>query len=151
MRNSIRKDLQAALFDIPAALHDPGGKTMIPLPLGVRGGWVISSDEKYRYELFRVWDKSLPVLMAIGMNPSVATPEYDDPTLYKIRRYAISWGFGTLLMGNSFGFRVTDQKRLIEVSDPIGPENDKHLITMAERADMTWNDNCCGFFASVSH
>lgn len=127
---------QTALFDIPAPLHNPGGKTMLPLPPEIRGGWIISPDEKYRYELIREWDKSLPVLMMVGMNPSTANPKFDDPTLYKGRRYAISWGFGSLHMGNAFAYRMTDQKRLMEVSDPIGPENNKHLLAMAERADL---------------
>lgn len=109
---------------------------MILLPPGVRGSWVISPDEKYRYELARVWDETLPVLMAVGMNPSTANPEYDDMTLYKLRRYAISWGFGTLLMSNSFAYRATDQTRLLDVPDPVGSENDNHLMSMAERADL---------------
>jgi hypothetical protein len=133
---NIQDSQQTALFDIPAAAHDPGGKTMMPLPPDVRGDWVISPDEMYRYELLREWDENLPVLMAVGMNPSTANPRFDDPTLYKERRYAIAWNFGTLLMGNAFAYRATDQKRLMDVSDPVGQDNDKHLLTMAERADM---------------
>lgn len=136
MRATFRQNSQVALFDNPAPLHDPGGRTMIPLPPGVRGGWVISPDERYRYELFRVWDRSLPVLMLVGMNPSTASPNFDDNTLFKGRRYAVSWGFGSLLMGNAFSFRATDHKRLMKVLDPVGPENDKHLVAMAERADL---------------
>lgn len=113
MRATFRQNSQVALFDNPAPLHDPGGRTMIPLPPGVRGGWVISPDERYRYELFRVWDRSLPVLMLVGMNPSTASPNFDDNTLFKGRRYAVSWGFGSLLMGNAFSFRATDHKRLM--------------------------------------
>ncbi len=28
----------------------------------------------------------------------------------------------------------TDQKRLLEIEDPIGPDNDKHIIEMAKKA-----------------
>ena len=127
---------QIALFNRPAPAHDPGGKTMIALPPGVRGDWVISPCKRYRYELIRVWNESLPILLMIGMNPSTADPNFDDPTINKGRRYAISWGFGTMLMGNVFAYRATDQKRLLEVSDPIGPDNDKHLLAMTDRAEL---------------
>jgi hypothetical protein len=117
--------------------HDPGGKVLLPLPIWVKGSAVFGgSNDMYRYELSRVWDERLPVLLMIGMNPSTASPHYDDPTVAKGRRYAERWGYGTLLMGNAFAYRATDQKRLLEVGDPIGPENDRHLLSMADRADM---------------
>jgi len=117
--------------------HDPGGKTMIALPLWVRGAAVFGGPgDMYRYQLSRVWNEQLPVLLMIGMNPSTANPNFDDPTIYKGRRYAVDWGFGTLLMGNVFAYRATDQKRLRELPDPVGPENDVGIVAMAERADM---------------
>ncbi len=128
---------QAALFEMPEPAHDPGGKVKLPILPGVRGGWVISPCEMYRYELFREWDLTLPVMLMVGMNPSTANPAFDDPTIRKgYWKYARRWGFGTMLMGNGFAYRATDQKRLLEVDDPIGPENNKHLLSMAERADM---------------
>ena len=38
------------------------------------------------------------------------------------------------LVGNTFAYRATDQKRLIKVPDPVGPENDAHVIEMAKEA-----------------
>jgi hypothetical protein len=118
-------------------MHDPGGKTMIRLPLWVRGAAIFGgANEMYRYELSRVWNETLPALMLVMMNPSIATPFVDDPSVAKGRRYAEDWGFGTLLVGNGFAYRTTDQKGLMKVDDPIGPDNDKHLLDMAARADM---------------
>lgn len=117
------------------AQHDPGGKVLIPLPLWVRGDWVVSKDHIYRYELSRVWDENLPVLLLIMMNPSTASKNENDPSVAKCMRYAEDWGYGTLLVGNGFAYRATDHKQLGKVADPIGPENDKHLLRMAERAD----------------
>jgi hypothetical protein len=39
-------------------------------------------------------------------------------------------------VGNSCAYRATDQKRLIAVPDPVGPDNDKYLIEMSERAAL---------------
>lgn len=71
------------------------------------------------------------------MNPSVATEDGDDRTVAKCQRYARSWGYGAILVGNSFAYRCTDQQRLLEVLDAVGPENDAHLLAMAREAAMT--------------
>ncbi|GBR45765.1 DUF1643 domain-containing protein [Neokomagataea thailandica] len=90
----------------------------------------------YRYTLRRVWHKNAPKLMWLMMNPSVATEFGDDRTVAKCQRYARSWGYGSILVGNSFAYRCTDQKRLTEVDDPVGPENDTHLLELAKDADL---------------
>ncbi|MBR0560145.1 DUF1643 domain-containing protein [Neokomagataea anthophila] len=90
----------------------------------------------YRYALQRVWQDNAPTLMWLMMNPSVATEFGDDRTVAKCQRYARSWGYGSILVGNSFAYRCTDQKRLIEVEDPIGPDNDAHLLHLAKDADL---------------
>ena len=125
------------MSDVSNASHNPGGKVLLPLPLWVRGSAVFGGENKeYRYELSRAWDDSLPAILFILMNPSTADPMFDDPTVAKCRRYAEDWGFGTLLVGNTCAYRVTDQKRLVEVADPVGPDNDAHLLSMSHRAEM---------------
>jgi hypothetical protein len=115
--------------------HDPGGKVTLSLQIWVRGSAVFGGPgDCYRYELSRVWDEKLPILLVVMMNPSTANPLVDDPSVAKCRRYAEAWGFGTLLVGNTFAYRATDKRRLLEVSDPVGPENDCHLLKMSNRA-----------------
>jgi hypothetical protein len=51
-----------------------------------------------------------------------------------------SWmtrGFGGLLMGNLFAFRATDPKAMVAASDPVGPDADVWLTTMAVRSGLT--------------
>jgi len=91
--------------------------------------------ECYRYRLHRVWDPALPCVMWLMMNPSVATEYGDDRTVAKCQRYARAWGYGSMFVGNSFGYRCTDQRRLLEVEDPSGPGNDAALLDMAKAAD----------------
>jgi hypothetical protein len=119
------------------AAHNPGGKVLLPLPPGVRGDVVFGgTNREYRYELTRTWDDALPTLLFVMMNPSTAEAECDDPSVAKCRRYAKGWGFGTLLVGNTFAYRATAQERLMEVADPVGPDNNAHLLSMADRAAM---------------
>jgi len=117
--------------------HHVGGKTLIPISPGLRPTAVFGGPNgEYRYTLSRTWDDTLPALLVVMMNPSVADKWHDDPSVYKCRRYAMAWGFGSLWVGNSCAYRATDKKRLLTVADPVGPENDKYLLEMAERAAM---------------
>lgn len=75
-----------------------------------------------------------PHAMFIMMNPSTADPFVDDPTVAKCDRFARAWGYGGICVGNTFAYRATDQKRLMQVSDPVGPDNDAHIIEMAKLA-----------------
>ena len=43
-------------------------------------------------------------------------------------------GYGGIYVGNTFALRVTKRKHLIGISDPVGPDNDDHLIDMAKQA-----------------
>lgn len=83
--------------------------------------------EGYRYELARTWDVSKPRLTFVGLNPSTADAFQDDPTIRRIIGFARSWGCGALRMFNAFALRSTDPKGLLDVDDPIGPENDSAL------------------------
>jgi hypothetical protein len=93
-------------------------------------------NQEYRYTLSRTWDDSLPTVMFVMMNPSTASVTHNDPSVAKCCRYAAAWGYGSLWVGNSCAYRATDQKRLIAVPDPVGPDNDKYLIEMSERAAL---------------
>lgn len=68
------------------------------------------------------------------MNPSTADLHVDDPTVAKCGRFARKWGYGGLYIGNTFAYRATDQSKLRDVADPIGPDNDRHLLAMAKAA-----------------
>ena len=116
--------------------HDPGGRRRPPWPAGSSVRAKFSACGRYRYELFELWDDTKPVVMFLLMNPSVASEEFADPTLVKTGKYARAWGYGGQLIGNVHAYRITDSKRLVEAEDPIGPENDEALLSMAARAEM---------------
>ena len=96
---------------------------------------VISDSGFYRYELSRIWDHSKPLVMFVMLNPSTADSNEDDPTIRRCIGFAKSWGYGGLYVGNLFGYRSTDPKKLLLVSHPIGSENKYHLKLMADRCE----------------
>ncbi len=118
-------------------MHDPGGKIRLKLSDDVTS-WAEfgGKDKEYRYALRRVWNESLDSVLFVMMNPSTADPFVDDPTVAKCQRYARAWGYGTLWVGNTFAYRATNQKHLLQVPDPVGPLNDEWLLKMAAQAGI---------------
>lgn len=99
------------------------------------GGAVFSPDRVYRYELRRTWGEG-GVVAFIGLNPSTADETLDDPTIRRCIGFAKRWGYGHLVMLNLFAFRATDPREMKAAIHPIGPENDKHIVQVARRADL---------------
>ena len=124
------------LTDMPKKItHDPGGKMTFALKDGVMGTAQFGgSKDEFRYRLTRIWDENQPYALFVLMNPSTATPTKDDPTIAKCCRFAKAWGYGGIAVANTFAYRCTDQKRLLEVADPIGPDNNRHIIELAKKA-----------------
>ncbi len=105
--------------------HDPGGKAIFALPLDIFSHAEFSPCKKYRYELRRWWHDTKPPnsIMFLMMNPSTATEVVDDPTVRKCRMYAERWGYNHLIITNIMAYRATNPKELLNIDDPVGPEN----------------------------
>ena len=114
--------------------HDAGGKSRPAWPTDSKISAVFSECQKYRYQLREIWDESKPLVMWLLMNPSVACIDYADPTLIRTGKFARSWGCGGQLVANVHAYRATDKNRLLEVKDPVGPENDEIILKMANEA-----------------
>ncbi len=103
-------------------------------------GATFSEDREYRYLLWRIWDERKPYALFIGLNPSTAGENRDDPTIRRCMSFAGTWGYGGLYMANLFGFVTTNPKMLDYLSfinrDPVGPDNDGYLIPCALMAGV---------------
>jgi hypothetical protein len=93
---------------------------------------VISACESYRYRLRRSWADGPPCNFVM-LNPSTADALEDDPTIRRCVSFARSWGCGSIDVTNLFALRATDPRNLAVAADPVGPENDDHLIQVARR------------------
>ena len=118
----------------PVKPHDAGGKSRPAWPADSVIKAVFSPCQQYRYELREIWDPAKPLVLWLLMNPSVACVEYSDPTLRKTGTFARAWGYGGQLVGNVHAYRATDKRRLLEVDDPVGPQNDRMILAMAAEA-----------------
>lgn len=105
-----------------------------------RSGAKFSECGKYRYALWRKWDDDKPRIMFIGLNPSTATGTMDDPTIRRVKRFAMDWGYGGVYMCNLFAYVSPYPHDLKLVSDPIA-DNDKWLTffaTMCKDVLFAW-------------
>lgn len=90
----------------------------------------LSEDRTYRYELWRVWGAGR-IVVIIGLNPSTADEEVDDPTITREIAFAKSWGFAGLCKVNLFAYRATQPADMRRAADPVGPLNDEVLRSLS--------------------
>lgn len=97
-----------------------------------------SPDRRYRYTLLHEWDQLFEPRLAavIALNPSTADESDLDPTLRRIRGFCVAKGLSGFCMLNLFAFRATDPAVMKAEPDPIGPENDRHILDWASRAEL---------------
>lgn len=107
-------------------------------------GATFSPCRKYRYHLWRCWGDSARRVVFIGLNPSTADESQDDPTIRRCIDFARRWEFGALDMLNVYGWRSTDPRALLDVEEPVGPENDvtiARVVRTAGRTVMAWGSH----------
>ena len=92
---------------------------------------ILSPCQQYRYILWRTWsaEPQSPIVF-VGLNPSTADGEQDDPTIRRCMSFAKSFGYSSLLMLNIYAFRATNPKALKHALDPVGPDNNYVLNNM---------------------
>lgn len=96
----------------------------------------ISQCGEYRYALHRTWEFTRPTCVFVGLNPSTADGNKDDPTIRRCVRFAADWGYGGLVMLNLFAFRATNPKDMLASNDPVGSKNDNFLKMYTTSSDV---------------
>ena len=95
-----------------------------------------SEDHKYRYYLIRTWNKKLPRATFIGLNPSTATEQYDNPTTRRCIEFARREGCGSLCMLNIFAYRSTNPSNLSICPEPIGKDNNTYIVEKCKDSQL---------------
>jgi hypothetical protein len=86
---------------------------------------------------------AVPHVNFVMLNPSAADADQDDRTIVRCMHYARRWGYGGLTITNLYALRSTDARALRHHPDPVGPQNDAHLMEQAARAALVvcaWGD-----------
>ena len=102
----------------------------------MRTGAEFSADRKYRYRLYRIWNDALKPAVFIMLNPSTADEIQNDPTVERCQQRSIQMGYGGVIVVNIFAWRSTDPEALYDLPDPIGLENNRHILRAASEAGI---------------
>lgn len=110
--------------------------SLIPDSYGAIWEPVLDGEPRYRYRLWRIWDDSAPRILFIMLNPSTADELDNDPTVERCERRAAAWGFGSVEVVNIFAYRATSPEEMKKQTDPVGKDNDFHILQAVQDADM---------------
>lgn len=108
-------------------MSDPFAPPSIYTENGGRGA-LLSECGRYRYRLWRLWDDLAPVMVWVMLNPSTADADVDDPTIRKCIGFAKRQRHGGIIVVNLFAWRATKPTDLTRVPEPVGPDNDQHIV-----------------------
>ena len=92
--------------------------------------------------------------VVIMLNPSTADADQDDSTIRRLIGFAKRWGNGVLNVVNLYAYRSTDRGALINVSDPVGPDNDHWIgatVATAGLVVLAWGNDGAGSRARHVH
>jgi hypothetical protein len=104
---------------------------------------IISPCGQYRYRLERDVQMDGLTFAYFGVNPSTADATIDDATVRKWIGFTKVNGGRRFIVGNVFAYRSTDVNALGHADNPIGLQNNAHLMLIAEAADILvpcWGD-----------
>lgn len=65
-----------------------------------------------RYVLWRIWDRTKPMIMFIGLNPSDANELQNDPTVRRVIDFSRKWGYGGVYMLNLYPMVSSNPKNV---------------------------------------
>src|ERR1700693_1820950 len=112
-----------------------GGPSEMPTLFPETSGATFSECGTYRYRLWREWSSHGTCNMLM-LNPSTADCVDNDPTVERQQRRARQLGYGRLVVTNLFAFRATDPRDMKAAGEPVGPENDRHILEAAKEAGI---------------
>lgn len=89
-----------------------------------------SKDGTHRYSLSRIWDKSKPLIMFIGLNPSTANADTNDPTIESVIRISKHNGYGGFYMMNCWPY-ITSNPKLLLIMPMTTTINNEQLVIVS--------------------
>ena len=104
--------------------------------LDLKQGAIFSGCRHYRHLLWRSWQPELGCVTFIGLNPSTADADHDDPTIRRCKQFVADWGFGAMIMVNLFDIRATQPQVMRRRARPISRCNDATVLNAAEHAGL---------------
>ena len=99
---------------------------------------------RYRYNLWRSWDKKLPAMAFLMLNPSKADAVSNDQTISTCLAIARRLGYGGVEVVNLFAYCATQPTELMAARHPVGKANDEYIVDAIASADtvlLAWGNH----------
>lgn len=105
---------------------------------------------KWRLHLWREWDVTLPRVVWVMLNPSIADDRMLDQTLRQVLFFSQAFGFGRFDIVNLFAWQATDPSKLRYLhrgptpEDAVGQDNDAviaEVCLQASKVIVGWGVN----------
>jgi hypothetical protein len=114
-------------------------------------GAAFAPGRNWRYTLWRRWNITGGITVGIpadvselnrmvafiGLNPSTADENKNDPTVTRCINFAKAWGYDGMIMLNLFAWRDTDPKKMKRALLPVGSRNDGVIQYLVQRVGKT--------------
>ena len=92
-------------------------------------------ESRYRYLLKVPLSGGAGVCLFLMLNPGSRDEDRKrHPTRERCEGFAREWGYGELWTCNLFALRSPKPSALRDSTDPVGPDNDRHILRAARRA-----------------
>ena len=108
------------------------------------GHAIFSKDGLCRYSLYRIWEKRLPKVLFIMLNPSIACENKNDPTIKKLIAFSKSWGFGGFYVGNLYSNISPYPKNIVSIKKIKEKKNVDSIKSMVKKSKLiiyAWGNN----------
>jgi hypothetical protein len=99
-------------------------------------GAAFSDCRNYRYALWRIWNRNLPLVMFIGLNPSTANESEPDNTIRRVKSISENLGYGGFYMMNCFPIISTDPK-ILKDTDKTVFDQQQYFINNQKLKEVT--------------
>lgn len=90
----------------------------------------------YRYLLTCSWGAGEGTVTFVMLNPSIGDEERCNPTMKRCVDFARDWGYRSMHVVNLFSCISVKPTGLLEIDDPVGANNDAHIVQAAAGSDL---------------
>lgn len=91
-----------------------------------------NADRTRRYWLLRRWLETKPMFAYIGLNPSTAGKQVDDPTSKKLVGFTDRFGGGGFVLFNANDLVATDPREMEMHKEPCSEDNYIQMVAMLD-------------------
>ncbi|GAA5182710.1 DUF1643 domain-containing protein [Acinetobacter kookii] len=97
---------------------------------------IFSECGEHRFRLEREIQEKGKVFAYFGINPSLATSDFDDQTVKKWKGFSLRNEGSKFIVGNVFSYITPNVFELAQIQNPVTSLNEQHIEQIIKEADI---------------